>query len=335
MLTTRKIYQNIIRCDMKSEAILSRKTKKTFVKDFIDDDSVKGFHRSETVTATAKTATAKTATAETTTAKSFHNENFENNNFMTNVLIVAANSDIDENLDFSAVSFKSRLSLSKKTRNRKLKINKFDNFLRFLNVHVDLHLSNNVREYETVMNVNVLVEKMKHMFNILSSCLYYSDVINRSFKTMIDNAVSSNFMKYLIAKNVMTQSMRFELIDAWNHSHSKLVKILNYVDVKCLILIQSFLSSHERTSKQNNEHRAHHVREDDTHHNAQLFLFDYVLDNQNHLRMKASFKLMKLSNQHFFVQQLMIAYRRDYNIDVLNFDTRLFKWYQKIAYTNK
>ena len=163
----------------------------------------------------------------------------------------------------------------------------------------------------------------------------FSDVIDKNFKTMIDNVVSSNFMKYLIAKNVMTQSMRFELIDAWNHNHSKLVKILNYVDVKCFILIQSFLSFHERTSKQNNEHRAYHVRENDTHHNAQFSLFDYVLDNQNHLRMKINFKLMKLSNQYFFVQQLMIAYRKDYNIDILNFDTRLLKWYQKIAYTNR
>ena len=103
------------------------------------------------------------------------------------------------------------------------------------------------------------------------------------------------------------------------------MKILNYVDIKCFILIQNFLSSHERTSKQNNEHRTHHVRENDTHHNAQFFLSDYVLDNHNHLRMKINFKLMKLLNQHFFLQRLMIAYRRDYNIDVLNFDTKLLK----------
>ena len=199
MLTTKKIYQDIIRCDMKFEIILSKKTKKTFVENFIDDDFVKNFHKSKVVTATAK---------------NFHNENFENNNFMTNVLIVAANSDIDENLNFSTISFRFRLSLSKKTKNRKFKINKFDNFFRFFNVHVDLHLSNNAREYETIMNVNVLVEKMKHMFNILSFCLYYSDVINKNFKAMIDNVVSSNFMKYLIAKNVMTQSMRLELINA-------------------------------------------------------------------------------------------------------------------------
>ena len=103
------------------------------------------------------------------------------------------------------------------------------------------------------------------------------------------------------------------------------MKILNYVDIKCFILIQNFLLLHERISKQNNEHRAHHVRENDTHYNAQLFLSDYVLDNHNHLRMKINFKLMKLLNQHFFLQRLMIAYRRDYNIDVLNFDTKLFK----------
>ena len=117
MLTTEKNYQNIIRCDMKFEIILSKKTKKTFIKNFIDDDFVKNFHKSKIVT---------------TTAKNFYNENFENNNFITNILIVAANSDIDENLNFSIISFKFRLLLSKKTKNRKFKINKFDNFFDFL-----------------------------------------------------------------------------------------------------------------------------------------------------------------------------------------------------------
>ena len=103
------------------------------------------------------------------------------------------------------------------------------------------------------------------------------------------------------------------------------MKVLNYVDVKCFILIQNFLSFHERTSKQNNEYRTHHVRENETHYNAQFFLSVYVFDNQNHLRMKINFKFMKLSNQHFFVQQLMTAYRKDYNIDISNFDTKLLK----------
>ena len=207
MLIARKIYQNIIRCDMKFEVNLSKKTKKTFVKDFFDDDFVKSFLRHDVAT-----------------AKDFHNnvfvenyfqKNLENNNFMIDVLIVAANSNIDENLNFSTISFRFQLSLSKKTTNRKFKINKFDNFFRLFNVHVDLHLTNNVREYETIMNVNVFAKKMKHMFSTFFFLLVlFFDVINRSFKAMIDNVVSSNFMKYLIAKNVMTQSMRFELIDA-------------------------------------------------------------------------------------------------------------------------
>ena len=158
ILIAKKTYQEIIRCDMKFEIILSKRTKNAFVENFIDDDFVKDIHKSEIAIATAK---------------SFHNENLENNNFMIDILIVAANFDTNENLNFSAISFRFRLSLLKKTRNRKFKINKFDNFLRFFNVHVDLHLTDNVREYETIMNVNVFVEKMKHMFNIFFHCLYY------------------------------------------------------------------------------------------------------------------------------------------------------------------
>ena len=136
---------------MKFEIILSKRAKKTFVKNFIDNHFVKNFHKFEFEIATVM-------------AKSFHNEDFENNNFMIDVLIVATNFNINENLTFSTILFKFRLSLSKKTKNRKLIINKFDNFFRFFNIHVDLHLTNNVCEYETIMNVNVLAEKIKHMF---------------------------------------------------------------------------------------------------------------------------------------------------------------------------
>ena len=105
ILTAKKIYQKIIRCDIKSEAILSKRAKNAFVKNFIDDDFVKNIHKFEIATATAK---------------NFHNENLENNNFTIDVLIVATNSDIDENLNFSTISFRFRLSLSKKNKKSKI-----------------------------------------------------------------------------------------------------------------------------------------------------------------------------------------------------------------------
>ena len=76
------------------------------------------------------------------------------------------------------------------------------------------------------------------------------------------------------------------------------MKAIDYVNNKRFTLIQSFLSSHERTFENNDEHRTHHVREDSLHNNAQLFLNEFMLNN--HLRMKTKSKLMKLLAQHLF-----------------------------------
>ena len=56
---------------------------------------------------------------------------------------------------------------------------------------------------------------------------------------------------------------------------------------------------HEKKAK-NDESRVYHIRDDFKHHNAQLFLFDFVLNDK--LRIKEIVKLMKLSLQHFFLQ---------------------------------
>ena len=48
-------------------------------------------------------------------------------------------------------------------KDRKLKNDKYKKFLAFFNVHVDLHFIDMTREYVTVMTVNVLSYKMKHI----------------------------------------------------------------------------------------------------------------------------------------------------------------------------
>ena len=54
---------------------------------------------------------------------------------------------------------------------KKVKDNKFEKFFKFFNVYVNLYLINNVKEYMIIMNLNVLIEKLKH--KLFALFLYY------------------------------------------------------------------------------------------------------------------------------------------------------------------
>ena len=81
---------------------------------------------------------------------------------MTNVLVVAIVSNFDDDSSVSMLS-KFQFVAIKKRRNQKSKINKFDNFFNFSNVHVNLHLMNNAHQYEKIMNMNVFANEKKHI----------------------------------------------------------------------------------------------------------------------------------------------------------------------------
>ena len=199
ILKIKKIYQNIIRCDMNTIFLTIISTVDVFEKNFsLNELDVfeKDFHNDVFEN-----------------EKDFFNIKFENNNSMTNVLVVAIISNFDDDLSVS-MSSKSQLVVIKKRRDRKSKINKFDNFFNLSNVRVDLHLTKNACQYETIMNMNVFANVMKHMSMFFQMYRrYVVNVIIKIFKIMIDNVASSNFMKYCITKNVMTQSIRLRLIE--------------------------------------------------------------------------------------------------------------------------
>ena len=152
VLRVKKVYQNLIKCDMMSKkvffifTIIVEKNQK--VNNFANDDD---------------------------------NENAKNNfilfvdetnhNHITKILQVVVDFDFD--FDFSSFSFfqftVAFQRKKKRKRDRKFKTNKFENFLNLLNVHFDFHFVDNAREFETIMNFNVLIEKFKHMSNAFFS----------------------------------------------------------------------------------------------------------------------------------------------------------------------
>ena len=149
---------------------------------------------------------------------------------------------------------------------------------------------------------------------------------------MADHAAPSNLMGYLFAKDVMTQSMRLGLAGAWDESDPALMEALALVDNRCPTLVQSFLPTHERTQEDDDESRAHHIHGDIGHTFAQLSLKGFVLGNQ--LRIKPRANLMKLAPRHPFLQQLMLAYSREYGMNVIDFGHKPLKWYRRLAYTD-
>ena len=81
--------------------------------------------------------------------------------------------------------------------------------------------------------------------------------------------------------------------------------------------------SHERTQEKDDEIQIHHIHENTTHDYVQLSLSEFVFENE--LKMKTKTKLMKLFSQHSFLQQLLNVYRREYDIHVMNFDSKILK----------
>ena len=53
--------------------------------------------------------------------------------------------------------------IDKKIKNRKFITNRFKKLLNLFNVYVEFHLKKWTTKYAIVMNLNVLIKKMKHM----------------------------------------------------------------------------------------------------------------------------------------------------------------------------
>ena len=154
MMKTRKIYQNFIKCVMSknqriSVIIFSFNQENAFEKDFLEEIAKKDFLKHDKIVV----------------------EKFELKiNVMKKMFFVVVNFDFaNSKLDFTSMIFAferiaSKTKIKRKSkRDRKSKENKFVVFFSFFNVHINFHLVDNVREYVTILNFNVLVEKMKHM----------------------------------------------------------------------------------------------------------------------------------------------------------------------------
>ena len=154
MMKTRKIYQNLIKCVMSKNQkifviIFSLNQENEFEKNFFENVAKKDFLEHDRIVV----------------------EKFELKvNVMKKMFFVVVNFDFaNSKFDFTSIIFAfervaSKTKIKRKNkRDRKSKKNKFVVFLSLFNVHINFHLVDNARKYATIMNFNVLDEKMKHM----------------------------------------------------------------------------------------------------------------------------------------------------------------------------
>ena len=154
ILNIKKIYQNIIRYDI--DTIFSI-IFNIFKKKFLDDNNKKIFLNN----------------IFELDEKNFFNNEFKKNNSIIDILVAATIFDFDNNIDFLFLLLKSQFIVFKKRKDRKSKVNKFDNFFRLLNVYTNLYLANNAREYETIININIFANEIKYIlmfFQIYLTC---------------------------------------------------------------------------------------------------------------------------------------------------------------------
>ena len=96
------------------------------------------------------------------------------------------------------------------------------------------------------MNCNVFVKKWNtsiffhFFFDVCARRSWRLYILFKSFKTMTNVATSSNLLTYFFDKNVLKQSIRFDLLNAWTKTYSNLIKLLTNVKKKCFALIRIY-----------------------------------------------------------------------------------------------
>ena len=90
---------------------------------------------------------------------------FKNEDAFEKVLLKAARFDLKSKIKELSKS----IVVKDKSKVRKSRNIKFKKLLRLSNIYINLYLTNNAREYITIINSNILTEELKYKLSILFS----------------------------------------------------------------------------------------------------------------------------------------------------------------------
>ena len=188
------------------------------------------------------------------------------------------------------------------------------------NVHAGLHIADNVDEYSTVMNCNVLVNELKH----------------KTFKCLADNAAPPNLMGYLFSQDVTSQSIRLGLAGSWASEYPELAQALAVVEEQCPALVRSFQPLAERDPLEQTFTDSQ-VLEDNEHKDVSLTIKGFNLNTgRNDLHLQATINASRLQVNSPFLQSLRQAFRTDYRVTgITNFRGTRIQWKKRLAFTDQ
>ena len=151
---------------------------------------------------------------------------------------------------------------------------------------------------------------------------------------MADAAAASNLMRCLFAKDVVQQSIRLGLAEAWEGRYPNLLEEMTVVQEHCPTLVQSFLPTSEQDLEND---MGIGFGEDEAHSAIRASLTGFIIDilHDNDFNIRANVNMSKLDSEHHFLQQLGNAYTEDYGVrNVLDFGSKRLEWKQRMAYTD-
>lgn len=192
---------------------------------------------------------------------------------------------------------------------------RYDKLRRLPNVHVGLHLADNIREYAFAMNLNVLAGENFHSI----------------WKGYADDAAPPQLMAYLFAKDNIAHSLRLGIAGAWKRSMPELAQHVANIERACPQLMDSWVPPAER------RHDVRYAQSNATScgrfSSVYFDVVGFVLSAPNDFGVGGSSTLRRLTRAHRFVRGILEAFSRAYNIrSIISFHNRdKLRWYSRVS----
>ncbi|RDW84612.1 hypothetical protein BP6252_02202 [Coleophoma cylindrospora] len=200
-----------------------------------------------------------------------------------------------------------------------IRMTKWQKLLALPNVHVGLHLADNVREYGHVMNCNVLNGELSHA----------------KWKAWADAAAPSNLMAYLFAKENVRQSLRLGLAGSWEEAFPELEEPLHMIQEHCPRLVRSFVPLNERSMEMDDNESDDISVEGFTNVNVSIKSFCIGEDLAHLLKLRRVMNIHTLPRNEVFGRLIRSAFQIYGMRNVVQFSWYdRVQWFQRISFTS-
>ncbi|KAI1969253.1 hypothetical protein LOZ53_004475 [Ophidiomyces ophidiicola] len=184
-----------------------------------------------------------------------------------------------------------------------------------LNMHIELHYTDQTQEYEVVNNVNVLMGENKH----------------HEYKSLIQKTNKQSVEKILLIQESFRQILFLTLHDVFAETEPTATICIQEIKSECPILIKNMLHTQSDDPDDNSEQQASIV--DTCLHLASNMINQMWADENLQALGIPHSQLSKLSITHQFLKNLQNSYKQDWHIhSILKSDSDLINFFQKATF---